>query len=73
VEEGLFVSSEPVEVLDQHLELPNHQVGVLKTGTSSDCSSNCSRSSYIGINPQYISLEYAAGGASRKRELSPQA
>jgi hypothetical protein len=67
VEEGLFVSDEPAEVLDQQLELPN-QEGALSEDVERALIEKLTEQ--LGIDPQYISLNGPAGGASRQRVLS---
>jgi hypothetical protein len=68
VEEGLFVSDEPAEVLDQQLELPN-QDGVLSKDVERALIEKLAEQ--LGIDPQYISLNGGpVDGASRRRALS---
>jgi len=67
VEEGLFVSDEPAEVLDQQLELPN-QDGALSEDVERALIEKLAEQ--LGIDPQYISLSGSVDGASRQRALS---
>jgi hypothetical protein len=67
VEEGLFVSDEPAEVLDQQLELPN-QDGALSEDVERALIEKLAEQ--LGIDPQYISLNGLVDGASRQRVLS---
>jgi hypothetical protein len=67
VEEGLFVSDEPAEVLDQQMELPN-QDGALSEDVKRALIEKFAEQ--LGIDSQYISLNGPADGTSRQRALS---
>jgi hypothetical protein len=67
VEEGLFVSDEPAEVLDQQLELPN-QEGALSEDVEQALIETLAE--HLGIDPEYISINSPVEGASRQRALS---
>jgi hypothetical protein len=62
VEEGLFVSDEPAEVVVQQLELPN-QEGAVSEDVERALIEKLAEQ--LGIDPMYISL----GGGARKRDL----
>jgi hypothetical protein len=66
VEEGLFVSDEPAEVLAQQVELPN-QEGAVSEDVNRALIEELAEQ--LGIDPMYISLGGGADGASRKRDL----
>jgi hypothetical protein len=67
VEEGLFISDEPAEVLDQQLELPN-QDGALSKDVEQALIEKLAEQ--LGIDPRYISISGSVEGASRQRALS---
>jgi hypothetical protein len=67
VEEGLFVSDEPAEVLDQQLELPN-QDGALSADVERALIEKLAEQ--LGIHPGYISLGGPVDSASRRRALA---
>jgi len=66
VEEGLFVSDEPAEVLDQQLKLPN-QEGALSEDIEQALIENLAE--HLGIDPKYIRLRSPVNGALRQRAL----
>jgi hypothetical protein len=68
VEEGLFVSDEPAEVLDQQLELPNQGGEALSEDAERALIEKLAEQ--LGIDSQYISLNGPADGTSRQRALS---
>jgi hypothetical protein len=67
VEEGLFVSDEPAEVLDQQLKLPNAGGGALSENIERALIEKLAEQ--LGIDTQYISLGGATDGALRQRAL----